>query len=178
MQEEIIALCQKGDRTAQSRLYYLYADAMYNIACRMVNDDEEARDVLQMAFVDVFRNLHQFNGQSTIGAWIKRVVINRAITHLRLKQQDTEIFDLNLHNRAEENDDDHTPLLNIETVRYAIESLPDGYRIVLSLYLLEGYDHQEIASILKISESTSKTQYHRAKIKLRSILKTITVDHG
>ena len=144
---------------------------MYNICVRMLKDQMEAEDVLQHSFVDVFRNLRSFKGQSTIGAWIKRIVINNCLNHL--KKRKLEIVELNdgyMH-IPEEEPRNEVPL-NIDHVHKSIMQLPEGYRVVLNLYLLEGYDHAEIADILNISESTSKSQYSRAKRKLRELILT------
>ncbi len=150
---------------------------MYNVCLRMLNHSAEAEDVLQEAFVDAFAHLHQFRQQSTFGAWFKQIVVNKAITQLRSRKvQWVEIESwqsANGHSEpAEEmgilNDDCH---YDVERLRHGLQRLPDGYRIVLSLYLFEGYDHEEISEVLGISESTSRTQYMRAKQKLVEIVK-------
>lgn len=134
----------------------------------MLNNRTDAEDMLQEAFADCFTNISSFRYESTFGAWLKKIVVNKCINHLKKRKTDL-IYDEQLPNVADESHDsepdyDHRQILS------AIEKLPDGYRVVLSLYLLEGYDHEEIASILGITESTSKSQYMRAKEKLRKIL--------
>ncbi len=137
---------------------------------RILNHMGEAEDVLQEAFLDAFQKIHDFRQTSTFGAWLKQIVINRAINQLRqrkLEWVDVEEADSvgeEVSIPQEETD------WEIERVRLGIQQLPDGFRTVLSLYLLEGYDHEEIASILGISESTSRTQYMRAKRKLVELL--------
>ncbi len=137
---------------------------------RILNHMGEAEDVLQEAFLDAFQKIHDFRQTSTFGAWLKQIVINRAINQLRqrkLEWVDVEEADSvgeEVSIPQEETD------WEIERVRLGIQQLPDGFRTVLSLYLLEGYDHEEIASILGISESTSRTQYMRAKRKLIELL--------
>lgn len=144
---------------------------MYNVGFRIVNNTEEAEDVLQEAFTSAFRNLHHYRGDSTFGAWLKRIVVNKAINYLHKKKAeripDDERWDV--REEEEENILESFPF-TVEQVHGAIERLPDGYRSVLSLYLLEGYDHAEIGEIMGITESTSKSQFNRAKKKLKDLL--------
>lgn len=163
----LIEECRKGNSRAQFRLYNQYAKAMYNIAYRMLNNREDAEDILQETFVDCFRNINSFRFESTFGAWLKRILINKCINHLQKKRIDLTLTD-ELPNIVYEEEDE--TVYDISKITRGIEMLPDGYRVILSLYLLEGYDHSEIAQILGISESTSKSQYSRAKEKLRSQL--------
>ena len=144
---------------------------MYNICYRIVNDEEEARDVLQEAFIKAFQNLHTFRGDSTFGAWLKKIVINQAINSLRKQKLMYEPLGEGDYSADPVNIDDENLLLNVERVKNAIQELPEGFRTVFSLYLFEGYDHAEIGQILGISESTSKTQYIRARNKLKELLK-------
>lgn len=166
----LIEACLQGDRMAQHRLYQQYAKAMLNISYRMVQNREDAEDVLQEAFTDAFRRLSGFRYESTFGAWLKRIVINRSINHLRKKKADLQFFD-DMHafaNKAE--DEVNVDGLSPEKVRNAMTALPSGSRMIFSLYLLEGYDHNEIAEILNISVSNSKTQYMRARQRVKEIL--------
>lgn len=161
--------CRSGNRKAQFELYKLYANAMYNVALRIVNDDAEAEDVLQEAFLDAFSRIADFRQESTFGLWLKQIVINRAINFLRKRK--AELVSLDEVEIADEpTDDESETTLKVESIKAAINELPDGYRLVLTLYLFEGYDHEEIAHILKISENTSRSQYSRAKRKLNEIL--------
>jgi len=127
--------------------------------------------VLQEAFTSAFRNLHHYRGDSTFGAWLKRIVINKAINYLHKRKAERMPEDerWDVHEEEEENILEGFPF-SVEQVRSAIERLPDGYRSVLSLYLLEGYDHAEIGEIMGITESTSKSQFNRAKKKLKDLL--------
>lgn len=167
---EIVEACKKGDRQAQFELYRLYGKAMYNVCLRMVKNETDAEDLLQNSFVDIFTKLDSFRFQSSIGAWIKRIVINNCINFLKKRHLPIEELDVERH--------DHSPQpvppavigLSVEAVKNAMMELPDGYRIVFSLYMLEGYDHKEIGEILGVTEATSKSQYSRAKRKLQEIL--------
>ena len=166
---ELVNECRRGSRKAQFELYKLYATAMYNVALRIVNDDAEAEDVLQEAFLDAFGRVADFRQETTFGLWLKQIVINRAINYLRKRK--VEFVGLDHIEIAEEPAyDGEETQLKVEAIKAAMNELPDGYRVVLSLYLFEGYDHEEISHILKITENTSRTQYMRAKRKLNSLL--------
>ncbi len=164
---QLIEKCKKGNSQAQFSLYNLYKKAMYNLAHRILNNREDAEDILQEAFVDCFRNIGAFRFESTFGAWLKKILVNKCINHLRKKKIDLTLCDTLPPVVYEEEEE-----VTYETGKIfkAIEMLPDGYRIILTLYLLEGYDHSEISQILGITESTSKSQYLRAKEKLRRIV--------
>jgi RNA polymerase sigma factor (sigma-70 family) len=167
---ELIDRCRLGDREAHFRLYKLYSRAMYNVGFRITGNEEDAEDVLQEAFISAFRNLDHYRGEASFGSWLKRIVINKAINVLKKHKWEMMPENKELDFPAEE-EQEYLPELYVDKVRKAIQQLPDGYRTVLSLYLLEGYDHQEIGEILGISESTSKSQLNRAKNKLKEILK-------
>lgn len=145
---------------------------MYNICLRMTGNEMDAEDLLQMSFVDVFMKIDTFRFDSTIGAWIKRIMINNCINHIKRKKILFEAWNDQLNEVPDEADQTNgeTNHWEINRVRKAIDHLPDGYRVVFTLYTLEGYDHQEIADILDITEATSKSQYSRAKKKLRSMI--------
>jgi RNA polymerase sigma-70 factor (ECF subfamily) len=169
LHQDLIDRCVGGDREAHYQLYKLYSKAMYNTACRITNDPDDAEDVLQEAFISAFRNLKHFRQDATFGSWLKKIVINKAINFLKKKRTELlpggEDWDV-----AEVVEEEYAEPLTLERVKRAIGQLPDGYRSVLSLYLLEGYDHQEIGQILGITESTSKSQFNRSKKKLRELL--------
>ncbi len=171
--QELIDRSLGGDSSAQNELYMLYSKAMFNSCLRITNNHDDAEDVLQEAFVSAFRNLSSYRGDSSFGAWLKRIVINKAINHVKKRSIEVSEFDIERHDMASEQDvliDYNEKEFDVRRIKEAIEELPDGYRLVFSLYLLEGYDHQEIADILNISVSTSKSQYNRAKKKLKELL--------
>lgn len=168
---ELVNECRNGNRKAQFELYKLYANAMYNVALRIVNDDAEAEDVLQEAFLDAFSRIKDFRQETTFGLWLKQIVINRSINYLRKRK--LELVSLDEVEVADEIETDfEETTLKVEAIKTAMNELPDGYRVVLTLYLFEGYDHEEIAHILKITENTSRSQYLRAKRKLNNLLET------
>jgi RNA polymerase sigma-70 factor (ECF subfamily) len=164
----LIEDCRKGNGKAQSKLYHQYARAMYNLAYRILNNREDAEDILQETFVDCFRNIDSFRFESTFGAWLKKILINKCINHIKRKKIDLALCENLPDNVAGEEEE---VVYDTGKIFKGIETLPDGYRIILTLYLLEGYDHTEISQILGITESTSKSQYSRAKEKLRTLLK-------
>lgn len=170
MHEDLIARCKTGDRDAHFKIYKLYARSMYNVSYRITGREEDAEDALQEAFISAFKNLERYRGDATFGAWLKRIVVNKSINVLKKRKHELISEDEQWDVAEEEQAGDYMEGLTIDRVRRAIEELADGYRTVLSLYLLEGYDHQEIAEIMAISESTSKSQLNRAKAKLREKL--------
>lgn len=169
---EIILACQQGNRKAQNKLYQLYSKAMFHICLRMLNDRAEAEDQLQHAFIDIFTKLHTFRFESSIGAWMKRIVIHNCINALKKRSLQFDVLreQHDMPSDVEANEPALPDALLVRDVKAAIGALPDGYRIVLSLYLLEGLDHEEISDVLGISVSTSKSQYHRARRKLKEML--------
>ena len=170
MHEALIARCREGDQSAMHSLYNAYARAMYNVGYRITRDEEEARDVLQEAFISAFRNLDSYRGDASFGAWLKRIVVNKALNAVTRRKFDRLPENTDWDLAEPETDATYRGELTIERVKSCIEKLPDGYRNVLSLYLIEGYDHQEIAEIMGFTESTSKSQLNRAKSKLRELL--------
>jgi len=137
----------------------------------MVKSKEDAEDILQESFIDAFKNLESFRYESTFGSWLKRIVINKSINHLKLKRMPLVAFE-DHENWISEQEDEQIKEedLDVSSVKLAIKQLPNGYQTIINLYLIEGYDHVEIGQVLGISTSTSKSQYHRAKKKLIALM--------
>ena len=171
--DELVERCKRGDSRAFETIYQKYAKAMYNTSLRIVNHTGDAEDVMQEAFTDAFRSLGDFHYKSTFGAWLKRIVINKSINQLRKRKMDLiDIEKTNIGNVPEEDGPDEQELqLKVEDIKKAVALLPNGYRTVLTLYLFEGYDQEEIADILGVSHATVRTQYMRAKKKLLQYIK-------
>jgi len=165
LENRLIKQCLLGNAKAQKQIYTRYAGAMYNVAARIVGDRIEAEDVVQDVFIKVFQQLKQFKGQSTLGAWIKRITVNTALNNLR--KHKLLVYSDEMEDQAEEIIESRTTRFSVNEIHHAIKKLPEGSRLVVSLHLIEGYQHQEVASILGISVSTSKSQYHRGKKLLR-----------
>ncbi len=169
---KIIEKCMNGDMQAQFILYKKYSKAMYNIAIRILNNRMDTEDILQESFITAFSRLGELNNEKALGGWLKRIVINNCISHLRRNRinfEDIEDYKL-------ESDDDNFEIDNTvepAIIHKAIKELPDGCRTVLVMYALENYMHREIAEMLGISISTSKTQYRRALMLLNEKLKHI-----
>jgi RNA polymerase sigma factor (sigma-70 family) len=172
--QDLIDGCRSGDQRAQFQVYKLYYKAMYNTSLRIVNDEMEAEDVMQEAFLSAFEKINTYSGTVSFGAWLKRIVVNRSLDVLGKRKA---IFE-DIENHAGIRDDSGEEAayqedlaLRVEEVKAAIKRLPEGYRVILSLYLIEGYDHDEIAEMFNITSSTSRSQLSRAKQKLVNELK-------
>jgi RNA polymerase sigma-70 factor (ECF subfamily) len=169
LHQDILDACKEGDQKAQFQIYKLYYKAMYNTSLRIVNDTMEAEDIMQEAFLSAFEKIETYSGTVSFGAWLKKIVINRSLDRLGKRKAVFEDIESHVGIRDDSHEDSSRNEeidVKVEEVKEAIENLPDGYRVILSLYLLEGYDHDEIADILKISSSTSRSQLSRAKQKL------------
>ncbi|MCC1485431.1 RNA polymerase sigma factor [Winogradskyella immobilis] len=173
-QTDIIEKCKQNDRQAQLKLYNQYCKGMLVVAQRFVRDTMEAEDIVQEAFIKAFTKLEQYKAEVTFGAWLKRIVINKSIDLLKSKKQrliDLEEVHLNVVDADYENEWLVDDSITVDNVKQAIQQLPEKYKYVVILYLIEGYDHQEISEILNISEVASRTQLSRGKQKLQALLK-------
>lgn len=173
-QIHIVEKCRQNDRQAQMQLYNQYCNGMLVIALRFVKDTMEAEDVVQEAFIKAFSKLEQYKAEVSFGAWLKRIVINTCIDVLKSKHQHLVTLEDCHLNVVEDNDDTGWTVdesVTVEGVKLAIDSLPEKYKYVVLLYLMEGYDHKEISEILNITEVASRTQLSRGKQKLKDVLK-------
>ena len=169
-QKELIAKVLKGDTKAQKELYDAYADIMLGVCYRYSKSLADAEDMLQEGFVKVFKNLKQFKGSGELGAWIRRIMVNTAINEIKKSK-------LNLINREDEDDtvnlstnNDPEILLTAKEIASIIQLMPDGYRVVFNLHAIEGYTHNEIASLLNIKPVSVRSQYQRARMLLAALL--------
>jgi RNA polymerase sigma-70 factor (ECF subfamily) len=167
--EQLVARCKKGDVRAFKELYDAYSAAMYNICLRMTGNATDAEDILQEAFMQVFGNIGKLEQVGSATAWIKRIVVNHCLSYLRRKKVYFEEVD-QVEVQEEPAVDEAGFAGTVNAVKEAIAALPVGYKTVLNLYLFEEYSHREIAGMLDISESTVKTQYMRAKEKVRQLV--------
>lgn len=172
VQDEIVERCLRGDVSCFTVLYKRYATSMFNTSLRIVNNRKDAEDVLQEAFTDAFGNLQTFNFSSTFGAWLKKIVINKSLNQLRKGKMvliDTDEGSLEAIPEEEMIDETHIHL-QVAKIKRAMQDLNMGQRTVLTLYLFEGYDHEEISEILSVPPATVRSQYMRAKQKLLTLL--------
>lgn len=172
-QVDIIEQCKQNNRKAQLQLYNQYCNGMYIVAKRFLKDAADAEDAVQEAFIKAFEKLHQFEAEVTFGAWLKRIVVNTCIDVLKSKKH--QLVELNeVHLKVVDTPKNDKWLVEdtvtLNDVKAAIGKLPDKYQYVVMLYLIEGYDHQEISEILGISEVASRTQLSRGKTKLQTLL--------
>ncbi|MFH0865345.1 MAG: RNA polymerase sigma factor [Bacteroidota bacterium] len=165
---ELLEGCLNNDRKAQKKLYYKYCNAMYSIAFRILKNEDDASDALQEAFIQVFKDLKTFRRESTIGAWIKTIVIRTALRKLKKNVFKEEIDERTMNMPAQ-----NSCTLTNEYIEKTILSLPTGYRTVFLLIEVEGYTHKEVGEMLNISEGTSKSQLFYAKKHLRNLLKDL-----
>ena len=168
---KIVEDCKQNNAKAQMQLYDMYCQAMFTIAQRYVKDSFVAEDMMQDAFIKVFKNIQGFKGEVTIGAWIKRIVINQCIDYLKKKRIELVSIEEKELTIADDGDWTVKEEVSVNVVTSAINNLPEKYKVVLNLYLIEGYDHQEIAKVLNITEVNSRSQLMRGKNKLRGQLK-------
>jgi len=167
--QAIIDRCRMGDRKAQTELYNMYYRSMYSVSLRILGNAADAEDAMQESFLSAFRNIDTYQGKVSFGAWLRKIVINRSLDYLKKRRVKYE--EVTERNAGPDEENTYIGEVDVSRIHKAIQSLPDGYRVVLSLHLIEGYDHEEISHILHISNSASRTQYLRAKNKLREILK-------
>lgn len=166
--EDLIRGCQENERKAQFQVYKLYYKAMFNTAIRIVNDSARAEDIMQESFLEAFRQIDNYRGEASFGTWLKKIVINKSIDEVRKAKDIISIDEAEIEVSDQNDDENYIQVLStkVDEIRKAIHALPDSYRIILSLFLLEGYDHEEISQILDISYNLSRTRFFRAKKKL------------
>ncbi len=174
-EEKLLKKCLNGNRKAQLNLYKKYAKSMFYISLSIVRNSALAEDVVQEAFIAVFKNLTSFKGEVSFGAWMKKIVVNRSISALRkeqkfmleLKQQE-EIVEKEI---VEEEVVWNEKEVKLSLLKKAIKKLPERYSVMISLYYMQGYDHEEIAEILNISNENARTTLSRARVKLKKLMK-------
>jgi len=175
----LVEQCKNNNRRAQMALYSQYCEGMFIVAQRYMKDTAAAEDAMQEAFVKAFSKLEQFKGDVTFGAWLKRIVINRCLDTIKSKKLETESIDESIFKIVEDDDQwEVSDEATVSDISSAIEQLPNKYRVVVQLFLVEGYDHNEISGILSISENSSRTNLHRGKTILKETLKHLRYGTG
>lgn len=178
MQLELVEQCKANKRDAQLQLYRKYCDGMFCVAMRFLKNKDDAEDILQESFIKAFQRIHQFKGEVTFGAWLKRIVVNGCIDYLKSKKQRLVELDEGYMQVADDNNWEVAEEIDLDEVKRAINQLPDKYRYVVQLFLMEGYDHSEVAQILDISETASRTRLVRGKGRLKELLSELNYGTG
>ncbi len=169
-EDELIKGCLRGEHHAQKLLYETYSSKMYGLCYRYIKDSMQAEDVLVTSFMKIFEKMEQFKHEGSFEGWIRRIVVNEALTYLRRNRSvylETELEQAEVEPNYK-NLSDH---LEAEDLLKIVSELPTGYRIVFNMYAIDGYSHKEIAEYLGISENTSKSQLSRARTHLQKVLK-------
>lgn len=170
-EEELVRRCIANERQYQELLYRNYADSMYSVSLSYTNNEDEACDILQVAFIKVFRKLEQFNFECSLKGWVRKIVVNTALDHYRKQKRHEEKIESYSQSKVS-NEIVGTVLdeINAQELIALVNQLPSKAAMVLKLYAIEGYNHKEIAEQLAISEGTSKSQLHRARALLKELL--------
>lgn len=167
---DIVEQCKKHNRKAQLKLYKQYCHGMFAVAMRFLKNEDDAEDMVQEAFIKAFEKIHQYQGEVSFGAWLKKIVINKCLDFLKAKKEHLESLDERYVTVVEDDDWTVDDDVSIDEIKKAITFLSDKYKYVLQLFLMEGYDHAEISEILNISETACRTRLLRGKGQLKSIL--------
>ena len=177
IQTAVVKKACKGDAAAQAWLYQQYSKAMFNICIRMAATRNDAEDLLQDAFIIAFNKIHQLKEADQFGGWVKRIVVNECIKYTKKNILVKDVDEGSLENIAEEETEWWTTV-DMGIIHNEIKALPEGCKQVFNLYVIEDYSHRDIAQELNISESTSKSQYHRAKNLLKERITKYLEVHG
>ncbi len=169
--DRLIQACRKGNQVAQMQVYDNYAQAMYTIACRYLKDGEEAKDAMQEGFLKAFMNLQSYEPEATFGSWLKRIIINQCLDILRKRKLEFSDDNVDALQVLDDDNWEFNTSISKKDIIKAIEQLKEKHRLVVKLYLIEGYDHKEISEILNVPVKTSRTHLSRGKQKLRELLK-------
>ncbi len=170
-QIDVVEQCKANDRKAQLQLYNQYCSGMFYVAMRFVKNTNDAEDIIQESFIKAFQKIHQFKGDVSFGAWLKRIVINKSIDFLKSKKERLVPLDENYMQVVEDEDWTVEDGISLEEVKLAMEQLPEKYKYVVMMFLLEGYDHREISKVLGLSETACRTRLLRGKGFLKELLK-------
>lgn len=169
-EEQLIKECVSGNAIAQKEFYDLFAKKMMGVCMRYTNNYDEAQDILQDAFIKTFANLSKFGNKGSLEGWVRRIMVNTALDQYRKNKNRLSDIDVDTIDFKLESNDFIIESINASDLLVIIQTLPEGYRVIFNLFAIEGYSHKEIADKLEITESTSKSQYSRAKKMLRKLL--------
>lgn len=174
---ELYSLCERGDRKAQMRVYDQYATGMYHVSLRIVKDKAQAEDIMQESMITAFSKMKQWNREATFGSWLKRIVVNNSLTHLKKEKRMPKVayedVAYEMENKIDEKIDMEAAGMTAKKVLQVMNLLKDNYRQVLTLSLIEGMDNEEISEIMGISNAMCRTTISRAKESLRNKMQLI-----
>jgi len=170
--DKLIKACIKGNEKAQIQLYEMYCQAMFTIACRYLKNEEDAKDAMQDGFIKAFTKIESYTSEYTFGAWLKRIIINQCLDVLKKKYLETTSINSESLQLIDDENWNVDISITKEMIESAVEQLPEKYMLVVKLYLMEGYDHEEISQILEIPVKTSRTHLRRGRLQLKELLKT------
>lgn len=162
-EEQIISACKKNDRRSQELLYRHFAKKMYALCLGYAVDRPMAQDILQESFIKVFKNISQFKNEGSLEGWIRRIVTNTAIDHIRKNKRTNEFIETEPDDPGLFIENSVVRLMGFNELLEKIESLPEGARLIFNMHAIDGYTHKEIAGQLNITEGTSKSQFNRAR---------------
>jgi len=175
-ENEIIRLAIENNRSAQQKIYVKFSSKMLSVCRQYINDIHQAEDIMITAFMKVFVNLKNFEQKGSFEGWIRRIMVNECISHIRVQKK---VNFLEEENYSEDSFNNIESQFSVEDIQFLIDNLPDGYRMIFNLYAIEGYKHQEIANMLGINEGTSKSQLsHARKILKEQIIKLKNYSNG
>jgi len=169
LEQNLIQLCIEGNTAAQMQLYCKYAKTMFNTSLRIVKNKELAEDIMQNGFIVAFQKLKNFRAEASFKTWLSRIIINKSIDYIK-KNKKVQFLDFELQDEIEELDSDNEEVYTVETVLEQLHFLPEKFRLVIELYYLDEFSHEEIANELQISYENSRILLHRAKMKLKQML--------
>lgn len=174
--DQLVKRCVKGKQSAQKLLYERFSDKMFGVCLRYVHRRDAAQDVLQDGFVKVFKHLKKYKSKGSLEGWIRRIIVNTALDYIRKEKSKGYTVPVEEVSYLLEKNDYIIEKMSADELLKLIHTLPEGFRNVFNMYALEGYSHKEIAELLNITESTSKSQYSRAKVQLRELVEKVSME--
>ncbi len=168
--QDVIQRCRENDKDAQFEIYKFYFKTMFNTSLRILHNTTDAEDIMQDSFLDAFSKVSSYSGEGNFGGWLRRIVVNNSIDALKRKHNDLSFDDVHMDIVEQKETKTEDQDYKIEEIKKAIKNLKEDESVIISLFLIEGYDHEEISLILNISYNNSRTRYSRARKKLQKVL--------
>jgi len=169
---ELIRKCKKGHQRSQMQIYKLYYKAMFNASLRIVGNKADAEDIMQDSFLDAFQKLKQYDEEGSFGGWLKRIVVNNSLDHIHKNNKEVSFIE-HMEVVTFDNDSEDIKKVRLADIKEALKKIKEEYRVIISMYLFDGFDHEEISEVLNISYNLSRTRYSRAKKKLKDEIEII-----